>query len=172
MNSLNERLAKGCPDAFAELYDSTADRIFHYLVVRTGSRDDAADLLQECFVRLYRSRANLSHVESLSAYLFQIARNEAIRWSRMHHRRPLTAEVLFEPAAESMSSPMEIEELTTELLNGLSEEHREVVELKVFSQLTFSAIAEITGQPQGTVATWYRRSLERMREACVREDEQ
>jgi len=41
------RLARGEPEAFAELYDTCADRIYRYLVVRLGSRADAEDVLQE-----------------------------------------------------------------------------------------------------------------------------
>ena len=79
MDQRAERLARGDPAAFAELYDACADRVHHYLVVRLGSRADADDVLQETFVRLARTRKRLATVENLVAYVFATARNEAIR---------------------------------------------------------------------------------------------
>ncbi len=48
-------------------------------------------------------------------------------------------------------------------LARLSEDDRELVELKVFVGLTFREIADVLGLPQGTVATRYRRALELLR---------
>ena len=79
MDQRAERLARGDPAAFAELYDACADRVHHYLVVRLGSRADADDVLQETFVCLARTRKRLATVENLEAYVFATARNEAIR---------------------------------------------------------------------------------------------
>ncbi len=45
MDERAERLARGDPAAFVELYDACADRIHHYLVVRLASRADADDVL-------------------------------------------------------------------------------------------------------------------------------
>ena len=79
MDQRAERLARGDPSAFAELYDACADRVHHYLVVRLGSRCDADDVLQETFIRLARTKDRLATVENLVAYVFATARNEAIR---------------------------------------------------------------------------------------------
>jgi RNA polymerase sigma-70 factor (ECF subfamily) len=48
-------------------------------------------------------------------------------------------------------------------LAKLDAHDRELVELKIFAGLTFREIAEITGMPQGTVATRYRRAMESLR---------
>ena len=72
MDGLNQRLAEGDPTAFAELYDRFADQVYHYLLTQTGSADDAADLLEESFMRLYRARTRLHGVDHIIAYVFQI----------------------------------------------------------------------------------------------------
>jgi DNA-directed RNA polymerase specialized sigma24 family protein len=53
--------------------------------------------------------------------------------------------------------------LVAVLLARLDSSLREIVELKVFGALTFREISEVTGLPQGTVATRYRSALETMR---------
>src|SRR4051794_30314226 len=97
MDPLGKRLSAGDSAAFAELYDLCADRCHHYLVARLGSRDAADEVLQNVFVRLVRQRDSLGRVENLLAYVFAIARNEAIRFAgrESKHRQALTAADLF-----------------------------------------------------------------------------
>ena len=68
MDERAERLARGDPSAFVELYDACADRLHHYLVSRLASRADADDVLQEAFVCLARTRNRLARVDNLQAY--------------------------------------------------------------------------------------------------------
>jgi len=170
------RLARGDSEAFAELYDACADRVHHYLVVRLGSRADADDVLQETFVRLARTRQKLARVENLVAYVFAMARNEAVRLrGRQSRAAHLAASVapqeLFEEACSGHLSDFETAEWVASLLAVLSDELREVVELKIYGGLTFREISAVTGLPQGTVATRYRAALERMRRQMAEEPE-
>jgi RNA polymerase sigma-70 factor (ECF subfamily) len=159
-------LARGEPAAFAELYDACADRVGHYLVVRLGSREDADDALQETFLRLVRMRKKLAKVENLVAYVFTVARNEAARLAARKARRrrqqvPLTGEELFHcsPSADGMQ---EAAETVARALEGLNLDLREIVELKTYAGLTFQQIGQVTGLPQGTVATRYRSAVAKM----------
>jgi RNA polymerase sigma-70 factor (ECF subfamily) len=54
-------------------------------------------------------------------------------------------------------------EVVAAALGRLTAEDRELVELKLFAGLTFREIADVTGLPQGTVATQYRRALGSLR---------
>jgi RNA polymerase sigma-70 factor (ECF subfamily) len=164
MHPLAARLARGDEAAFAELYDLCADRLFAYLTARIGSRDRAADVLQEVFVRVVESRRRFRKVENPIGYVFQIARNEAIRFNarrKRHEAVQLNPAELF--ASIDRSSDREQAELAAAALNRIAPDERELVELKIFGGLTFREIAELTGLPQATVATTYRRALERLR---------
>lgn len=165
MSDWAERLARGDPAAFEELYDACADRVHHALVVRLGSRADADDVLQETFLRLARIKRSLVKVENLVAYVFAVSRNEANRLTRRRDReRPHpTAEMLFQEGASQDTLERETAEWVTASLCSLIPEQREVVELKVYAGLTFREIALVTGLPQGTVATRYRTAVERLR---------
>jgi RNA polymerase sigma-70 factor (ECF subfamily) len=168
MDRLAKRLARGDQAAFAELYDACADRLHHYLAVRLGSRDDADDVLQETFVRLARTRKRLSGVENLVAYVFTIGRNEAARLAARESRRRESrvspgSQALFRETAGDDAQARETAELVAAALDRLEVEQREVVELKIYAGLTFREIAEVTGLPQGTVATRYRTAIGRLR---------
>src|SRR4051812_44432721 len=97
MHELAARLARGEEAAFAELYDCCADRLHHYLAGRLGSRDAASDVLQTAFLRAVKGRRLFRGVKNPVAYLFQIARNEAVRWAtrRRVNVSPLPAVEMF-----------------------------------------------------------------------------
>jgi RNA polymerase sigma-70 factor (ECF subfamily) len=175
MDQRAQRLARGEPAAFAELYDACADRVHHYLVVRLGSRPDADDVLQETFVCLARTRKRLAAIENLEAYVFATARHEAIRWLQRQARRgrlreALSREMLFNEAARDEPNAIETAEWVIASLARLTDDHREIVELKVYGNLTFREISEVTGLPQGTVATRYRSAVEKMRLQLAEEE--
>ena len=189
MEPLCQRLGRGDRAAFAELYDAYADRVHHYLVVRLGSREDADDVLQETFVRLARSGKRLARVENLAGYVFTVARNEAARWERRRRRRtdfqsvppgttdsksvlqenlPSAGDLFCRPDGDLQAR--EAAETIAKAMAGLDARSREAVELKVYAGLTFREIAEVTGLPQGTVATRYRAAMAKMRTWLVREE--
>jgi RNA polymerase sigma-70 factor (ECF subfamily) len=165
MATLQQRLTRGDPAAFAELYDACAQRVGHYLLVRLGSWADADDAMQETFLRLARNKRKLAKVDNLAAYVFTVARNEAVRLAKRRARRqqeetPLTGEDLFCDASNNHAAELrETAETVAAALAQLSPDLREVVELKTYGELTFQQIGEVTGLPQGTVATRYRSAV-------------
>ena len=174
MGTLQARLARGEPAAFAELYDDCADRVGHYLLVRLGSWDDAEEALQETFLRLVRFRRKLASVENLVAYVFTVARNEGARLGTQKARRqrehaPLTGEALFR-CVPSADGELQAAETAAAALTRRNADLREVVELKIYADLTFHEISQVTGLPQGTVATRYRSALAKIRSWLGRQE--
>lgn len=174
MASLAERLAQGSESAFAELYDACADRLHHYLVLRLHSRTDADDVLQETFLRLARNRTSLAKVGNLTAFLFAIARNEALRWQERKAKSSAKEEslevgTLFCEASSEELVLRENAQWIGKMLLQLEPELREVVELKSFANLTLREIGEVLNLPQGTVATRYRRALDNLRSMLSKE---
>jgi RNA polymerase sigma-70 factor (ECF subfamily) len=134
------------------------------------SRSDADDALQETFVRLARNRTRLATVENLTAYVFTVARNEAMRLleRRGRLRSQGGSQELAERATQSDSPDTESLAALAAAIAGLPGEQREIVELKTSGQLTFREIAEVLEVPQGTVATRYRAALARLKEQLTR----
>ena len=173
MATLQARLAQGDQAAFAELYDACAARVGHYLLVRLMSREDAEDVLQETFLRLARTRHRLAKVDDLDAYVITIARNEAARRAagnarRRQKQKPLEGQDMFS-FRPTDAHPRETAETVAAALNNLSADLREIVELKTYAGLTFQQISQVTGLPQGTVATRYRSALAKMQSWFARQ---
>ncbi|TWU45102.1 ECF RNA polymerase sigma factor SigL [Novipirellula aureliae] len=163
MSSLAMRLADDEQSAWAELYDATANSLFHYVTVLAGDRDASAEILQEVFVRLFRHRDRLRNVDDLNAFVFAVTRNETNRWLSQKSRRPKSMELgehLDRQATDSYAEDTELLQLT---LQKLSAEDREIIHLKIYSELTFSQIADVLELPIGTCASRYRRTISKLR---------
>jgi RNA polymerase sigma-70 factor (ECF subfamily) len=90
-----ERLAAGQDAALNDLMERHATPVFHFLCRMVGNEDDANDLAQETFVRVFRARASFRTGGKFSTWLFTIAANLArnhFRWRSRHPNVSLEAE--------------------------------------------------------------------------------
>ena len=90
-----QRLAAGLDAALNPLMERHATPVFQFLCRRLGNEDDANDLAQETFVRVFRARASFRTNEKFSTWLYTIAANLArnhFRWRSRHPNVPLEAE--------------------------------------------------------------------------------
>jgi RNA polymerase sigma factor (sigma-70 family) len=90
-----KRLAEGHEAALNDLMERHAEKLFHYLVRCLQDEQDAADLAQETFVKLYQSRARFDIGQKFSTWLYAIAGNlvkDRYRWRSRHPQVSLDAE--------------------------------------------------------------------------------
>ena len=90
-----ERLAAGHDATLNDLMERHATPVFHFLCRMVGSEDDANDLAQETFVRVFKSRDSYRAEQRFSTWLFTIAANLArnhFRWRSRHPNISLDAE--------------------------------------------------------------------------------
>ena len=88
------RLAAGHDAALNELMGRHAEKLFHYLVRCLQDEDDAADLAQETFVKVYQSRRRFDPSQKFSTWLYAIANNlvkDRYRWRSRHPQVSLDA---------------------------------------------------------------------------------
>jgi RNA polymerase sigma-70 factor, ECF subfamily len=90
-----ERLQAGHEAALNDLMERHATPVFHFLCRMVGNEEDANDLAQETFVRVFKSRASFRAEQKFSTWLFTIAANLArnhFRWRSRHPNLSLDAE--------------------------------------------------------------------------------
>ena len=90
-----ERLASGHDAALNDLMERHSTPVFHFLCRMLANEDDAQDLAQETFVRVYRARESFRLNEKFTTWLFTIAANLArnhFRWRSRHPNVSLEAE--------------------------------------------------------------------------------
>ena len=104
-----QRLAAGQDTALNDLMERHAPAVFHFLCRMLHNEDDANDLAQETFVRVFRARETFRPTEKFSAWLFTIVANLArnhIRWRSRHPNVSLDAET--GAAGLSLASTLQI----------------------------------------------------------------
>ncbi len=136
----------------------------------TPTRADAEDVVQEAFIRFWRSRAS---VEDPDAYLFACVKHCALdnlRGRQRQSRREATA--ARSEAEPLLDSPAEQDERRTAIeaaLRGLPESQAEVLVMKIWGGLTFLQIAAALNTSHNTVASRYRYALANLREQLAEE---
>lgn len=89
------RLAAGHDAALNALMDRHAEKLFQYLARSLQNEEDAADLAQETFVRVYQNRTKFDAHQKFSTWLYAIASNlvrDRYRWRKRHPQVSLDAE--------------------------------------------------------------------------------
>ena len=83
-----ERLMAGHDAALNDLMERHATPVFHFLCRMTGNEDDADDLAQETFVRVFKARESFRTSEKFSTWIYTIAANLARNHFRWRSRHP------------------------------------------------------------------------------------
>jgi RNA polymerase sigma-70 factor (ECF subfamily) len=148
----------------AKVYDEIGTDVYRYLSVLMGSSERAEDVMQEVFLRLVRVVKRDPGAAQNRAYVFKVARHEAYRAIGKRKRGVPTADDhLLEISDPSRGSEGE-RLMLQEALVKLPESQREVVHLKVYMNMTFNEIGQMTNVPLETAASRYRYALEKLRE--------
>lgn len=176
---LMERIAQGDEGALRELYDLHVKAMYSLAVRILRSSPDAEDVVQEVFSQAWRQSARYDATRaSAVGWLLMQTRSRAIDRLRARQARPEGSEVdVVVEQADSAAGP-ELQAVRTEQANRvrlalerLPFLQRTAIELAYYEGLTQSEIAERLAQPLGTVKTWIRQGLLRLREA-LNEDEE
>lgn len=154
---LLDRYRGGDLAAVGEFYRRYCRPVFLYAFSLTRDRAQAEDVVQQTFVRLLQQDPN--GIGSVRGLLFAIARN-LIRDDLRRAAASKSAWPVLEPAAEG-PDPEQLQALSR-ALNGLPDDQREVVILRIYAGLPFAEIAGTLGVPEATVKSRYRYALTRM----------
>lgn len=147
---------------FGEIYDRHRNRVYAYALRITANKDDARDILQETFIKLYQALQSTS-IANIGAYTLVTARNLCLNNKRSRRNfEPLTEE----SATHEFSKQYENKDLVVQLskaLRFLDFDQREAFVLRYYHGLDYEAIAEITGQSINTVRNRVWRAKEKVR---------
>lgn len=169
--------------AFRALYDASSSKLFGFALRILHKRELAEEVLQESFVAIWNNAANYqSHLAAPMTWMATIVRNKAFD----HLRRSDTAveidadqfdgEVM-NALQDPHAMPIEALQMSGDAkalawcMAALEGAHRQVVALAYFHDLSHSEVAAQMKLPIGTVKTWIRRSLEKLRVCLARREQ-
>lgn len=161
-------VARHRPEAFAELVQRYQNRMFSYAQRMTGSREDAQDLTQETFIRVYNHLDSFRTDERFSPWIYRIATNLCLNHLK---RRKRAAALVLDPSRqgppdgpEAILEEHEERRVLQEAILGLPEHYRVVILLRHVEELSYEEIAQALEMPLGTVKTRLFRARELLQE--------
>src|SRR5580698_6410186 len=159
---------------FAEFYREVKDDCLLAVVVSTGERDTAQDLVAEAFARAWASWASVSRHPAPAAWVVRTALNAGVsRWRRRRREVavPDLALVADRPAAGEAADGCVDPRVMAALLR-LPARQRQVVALRLFLDLDTGRTAEVLGVTPSTVKAHLSRALTALRDDLVPTHEQ
>jgi RNA polymerase sigma-70 factor, ECF subfamily len=174
-----EALKAGDQHSFAQLVDVTSGKIYRLVFQILGNAQDAEDVLQETYIKAFRSLPDFEGRSSLKTWLYRIAVNEALMLVRKHNPKMISVDETT-PDEESDGENMEIVDWCclpeSELLSGegrhfldravqsLPELLRVVFVMRDIEGLSIQETAETLGITESTVKTRLLRARLRLRQ--------
>ena len=136
------------------------DRLFRFAYMRIGCREDAEDIVQDVFLKLYASGENLRHVSNLEHYLMRSISNCCQDYHRKKAFNMVPIDEAGQLAEENEDLQIHEEYLRiSKMLSTLSDEQAEIVRLKCYDGLKFREIAKILEIPEATAKSRYRYAI-------------
>lgn len=161
--------------AFRKLYDATSGRLYGFALRILGKRELAEEALQESFVAIWNNAGSYqAHLAAPLTWMTTIVRNKSLD---VLHRSGGEMEIdadpfdhrIVEALRDPGATPIDTLALSREAqalaycMSALEGLHRQVLGLAFFHDLSHSEVAQHMALPIGTVKTWIRRSLDKLR---------
>lgn len=163
---------------FLEAYDTYADDIFRFCLVKMRNRDEALDVMQETFTRTWEYLAQDKTIDNIRAFLYQVARNKIIDWSRK--RKADSLDTIMEAGVEFGDENDAVEaseqkidaEFLVSLLDELPSKYRDVLYFRYVEDLSIQEISDVIGKRENTVSVTIHRGMQKLEELYNQQHEQ
>ena len=171
---LMKQLARRAPEALEILYDRHSRAVYSLALRIAQQATSAEEIVQDVFLQLWRKAHHYQASRGpLEPWLLTLARNRSLDHMRLKREKQRRREDTLEeqPLACTAPNPEHIADREHRaarvrvLMRSLPERQRRAIELAYFDGMTHSEIARELKEPLGTVKSWIRTGLLRLREA-------
>ena len=158
-------------EAFYVLIKRYEPKILRYITRMTGGKlDEAEDILQEIFIKVYRHLNSFNQKMKFSSWVYRISHNEIINQHRKDKQKSVTislndkgaidlpAELIYDEDVHNKYITGETAEQVKKAIEKLPLKYREVLILRFFENKDYKEISDILRKPPGTVATLLNRA--------------
>jgi RNA polymerase sigma factor (sigma-70 family) len=170
LTPIMHRIAAGEREALRQLYDATSAKLFGVCLRILSDREESEDVLQDVYVTIWRRADRFDGGRaSVMTWVSTIARNRAI--DRLRARGPMAyAEQVDDleiadgaASAETLLSAADDRHRLQGCLSQLDDRTEKVIRTAFFEGVTYEALAHRMDAPLGTVKSWIRRGLAKLK---------
>lgn len=165
-DQLLARRARRNPEAFGELFDRYALKVYRYTYNRVHHHESAEDITSQVFHDALKSIGYYKPIAPFGAWLFTIARRRIADFYKKSHPTEELSEDVAEDTQSALSGVIrkeEVDHLTT-ALQALSEGEREMLRLRFAADMRYKDIALLVNKSPGAVKIAIYRLLDRLKE--------
>jgi RNA polymerase sigma-70 factor (ECF subfamily) len=172
LRSLMVRYQSGDFEAVDELVRSLSAPLWRYFTSPHTSRGDTEDLLQDCWVRIHRSRQTYRPADPVLPWIFAIARHTRLDGYRRRRRRESRETLVATPPevvvpGDNLALPDKTR--FTHLLEQLPDSQREVLVMLKVSDMSLEEVARATSSTVGAIKQKAHRAYARLRQIIEKE---
>jgi RNA polymerase sigma-70 factor (ECF subfamily) len=168
---LMQAIGRGNQEALGQLFDRHHAAVFRQCLGLVGNRQDAEDLVQDVFLRVWRYAGSYSGTAAVTTWLYRLVRNACLdHMQRGARLRPVNLDPTDARVAQAHAWPgaatdsaHEPAHLLERLLGGLSYDQREIIVLNRYMDLGYPEIAEALGITVNAARVRLHRALHELR---------
>ncbi|MCA9372662.1 RNA polymerase sigma factor [Candidatus Woesebacteria bacterium] len=163
--ALVAKIQKGETDLYEQVVKRYQEPLYRYAVTLVHDSDVAKDIVQDSLIKAYTNLRSFNTKKKFSSWLYRITHNRAMDYFRSQRR--YTSFELLPELVHSLVSHSDVEatldetllrEKVTDVIGQLPIRYQEVTALYYLAGKKYGEISEVLHVPEGTVATWLRRS--------------
>lgn len=166
---IREACTKNPEKGFQMLMEAFQQPVYWHIRRMVVGHDDAEDVLQETFIRVFRYLNDFRAESSLATWIYRIATNECIRFLNNRKEQAVSAEEVQEElmnkltASEYVDYDNEMEVKFQQAILTLPEKQRVVFNLRYYDELSYEEISEVTGSKVETLKANYHFAKEKIK---------
>lgn len=183
---LLERAKNGDTGAFEQLIEGYQKKVFNIAFRMLGNYDDAGELAQEVFIKVYKSMKNFKEESSFSTWIYRITTNVCLDELRKRKNKKEVSidedikygdgEIKREiedhgPTPETAAERNEVRKAVNDAIQSLSDEHKTMIVMRDIRGFSYEEIARMVSCPEGTVKSRISRARQALKEILKRKKE-
>ena len=159
--------------AFSELLDTYQERLYWHIRKIVITHENADDVLQNTFIRIYKNIANFQEKSSLHTWMYRIAYNESLRFLEKNNKKlhenideisSTHLEVLFE---DVYFDGDEIQIKLNTIIASFTEKQKHIFHMKYLDDLSFREISEVLNISESTLKSTYYTAVKIIEERII-----
>lgn len=169
-------------EAYEELFTRYQRKLFAYIFHLVGNKDEAEDILQNVFSKVYKNISDFDTSRKFSSWIYRIAHNEAINflkrrnkryivsWEDMNNSKDKLDTASNDEMPEERWEHLEIVREVDKALKKLPEKYKQVLILRYFQEYSYEDIGHILKKPVNTIGTLINRAKGKLLEIVKQEN--
>ncbi len=148
---------------FEKIYNKNKKKVFMIAYSITNNYDDAMDIVQETFIKIYE---NLDNIDNYNSYIISVCKNLSLNYIKKHNRIIYTDSLPIKvqnSIEEEVENKMQLSKIHN-FLYKLSKKERIVFSLKLYGGYSYEEIAKELNVSLSTVRQFYKRAIDKIKE--------